>query len=328
MKKPIVFMFSGQGSQYYHMGKELFHNHPVFRKWMLHMDDISQRLIGRSVIQEIYHEQRRKEEKFVRTLITHPAIFMLEYALSQVLLESGIKPDYVLGTSLGEFTAIAVSECMRVEDVLACIIKQAEAIESLCKNSGMLAILGNISVYHENQMLFKHIELASMNYHSHFVVSGENERLTEVIRYLAENNILYQSLPVSYGFHSSCMDPAEETYKTFLRAKSFRKPVIPTISSLFGAQLVEIPNHYLWEAVRSPIQFQEALLGLERRSACTYLDLGPAGTLANFTKYNLPKDSMSQCYSIVTPFGQDMKNVMKIESLLKVADFKMMNGVN
>ncbi|UJF34767.1 acyltransferase domain-containing protein [Paenibacillus hexagrammi] len=317
MKKPIVFMFSGQGSQYYQMGKDLFHNHPVFRNWMLHMDDIVQRLIGRSVLHEIYNEQRRKEEKFDRTLFTHPAIFMVEYALSQVLIESGIRPDYVLGTSLGEFTAIAVSECMSVEDVMECVIKQAEVIESHCQKSGMLAILDSVDVYHEDQLMFKHIELASVNYHSHFVVSGENERLAEVVQWLAEKNILYQLLPVSYGFHSSCMDPAEEQYRSFLRSMSFNKPVIPVISSLFGAQLLEVPNSYLWEIVRSPIQFQEALLGLEKRSGCIYLDVGPAGTLANFTKYNLAKDSVSSFYPIVTPFGQDMKHVMKIESLLR-----------
>ncbi|MBY9085626.1 acyltransferase domain-containing protein, partial [Paenibacillus sp. HN-1] len=155
MNKPIVFMFSGQGSQYYQMGKELFDNDPIFQKWMIKMDDIVQRNIGRSVINEIYHDHGRKENKFDRTLFTHPAIFILEYALSQVLIEGGIKPDYVLGTSLGEFTALAVSESMEVEDVIECLIKQAEMIESNCKQSGMLAILDHISLYDENPLLFQ-----------------------------------------------------------------------------------------------------------------------------------------------------------------------------
>jgi len=90
-------MFSGQGSQYYQMGKELFILHSTFRKWMLKMDDFVQAQIGTSIIDKIYNEKRGREEQFVRTLWIHPTIFMVEYALTQVLLEEGIKPDYVWG---------------------------------------------------------------------------------------------------------------------------------------------------------------------------------------------------------------------------------------
>ncbi len=103
MNEPLVFMFSGQGSQYYHMGKELFKENTVFRQSMLEMDAIAARRIGTSIVEEIYHPGKRVSDPFDSILFSHPAIFMIEYSLYKVLEDRGIYPDYVLGSSLGEF---------------------------------------------------------------------------------------------------------------------------------------------------------------------------------------------------------------------------------
>src|SRR5688572_9620134 len=115
MTKPIVFMFSGQGSHYYQMGRELFEQQPIFRHWMQLADSIYQELTGLSIIHELYENGHKKSEPFVRTLLTHPAIFSIEYALGQIILEQGIIPDYVLGTSLGEFAAAVFAGVMTFE---------------------------------------------------------------------------------------------------------------------------------------------------------------------------------------------------------------------
>ena len=326
MCKAIVFLFSGQGSQYYHMGKQLFNQHLVFHRWMLKMDDIVQQIIGKSIIAEMYDGKKQKYENFNRTLFTHPAIFMVEYSLVQVLLASGIKPDYVLGTSLGEFTAAAVSGIMKVEDILECLLKQAESFESLCENSGMLAIIDSPNLYHENLPVFKGSELASINYCSHFVVSGNNDKLKQIINFLKQKDVTYQLLPVSFGFHSSYIDAAGKMNTDFLKTKFFKKPAMPYISGLYGNQLNEISDTYFWDVVRKPVQFQKAVQKLEENQECTYLDLGPSGTLANFTKYNLSKDSISQCYPIITPFNQDLKNLKIIEGLCKNRFFEIQEG--
>ncbi|MEL7145697.1 MAG: acyltransferase domain-containing protein, partial [Bacteroidota bacterium] len=98
-----VFMFSGQGSQYYHMGSKLYDANPVFRREMDRLDAIVKAESGRSVVAELYNEQHKFSVPFLSLPLTHPAIFMVEYAMFKTLESEGITPDYVLGSSLGEF---------------------------------------------------------------------------------------------------------------------------------------------------------------------------------------------------------------------------------
>ena len=96
-----VFMFSGQGSQYFQMGRELFEKNETFRDWMIRLDDIPRHVSGKSVIEVLYSDVYGKGDRFDRTLLTHPAIFMVEYSLAETLVEAGVRPDMVLGVSLG-----------------------------------------------------------------------------------------------------------------------------------------------------------------------------------------------------------------------------------
>ena len=309
----LVFMFSGQGSQYYQMGKELFEYHPVFQNWMLDLDATAYDICGQSIIDHIYNENRKKSDLFDRTLYTHPAIFMVEYALARVLLEMGIEPDYVLGTSIGEFTSAALADVMTVEESLAALIKQAEILETHCNDGGMLAILHDPSLYHETPYIYENSELASVNFHSHFVISGQIDRLKSIAQCLKEHCISYQLLPVSQAFHSSLIDPAAEIYTEYLNQKSYKPPQIHFISCTYATVLTKINTGYFWEVVRKPIEFQKTLRELEKSGNYIYLDLGPSGTLANFVKYNLPENSGSQSLAILSPFGQDLNNLRRVE---------------
>ena len=91
MSARTVFMFSGQGSQYFQMGKPLFEGNAVFRHWMIRLDGLAREISGKSVIDAIYSSG--KAEVFDRTLLTHPAIFMIEYSLARCLMHEGVKPD-------------------------------------------------------------------------------------------------------------------------------------------------------------------------------------------------------------------------------------------
>ena len=97
-----VFLFSGQGSQYFRMGEHLYQNDERFRTHMDQLDRIPKKLIKRSVIDILYNENHKKSEEFKRTLHTHPAIFMVEYCLARTLMDYGILPDILIGASLGE----------------------------------------------------------------------------------------------------------------------------------------------------------------------------------------------------------------------------------
>ncbi len=315
MEKPVVFMFSGQGSQYYQMGKDLFDQNPVFRKWMLRLDEKVYSLIGESVLAQLYDDTKRRDDIFDRTLYTHPAIFMVEYALAQALMESGIKPDYCLGSSLGEFVAAAVAGIMPVEELLQLVVEQATLYETYCQKGSMLAILHNPDLYDQEPLLHRNSELVAVNFHSHFVIAGSSHQLQRMEDYVKGKGIICQRLPVSYAFHSSYIDPAEPHYREVLKQKSFGIPQIPFVSCVHGEIMKELPGDYFWQVVRKPMQLPKAVQELEKQQSYVYLDLGPAGNLSNFTKRNLRQDSQSECYSIITPFKKDGENVERIKQL-------------
>ncbi|MCY8866368.1 acyltransferase domain-containing protein [Bacillus spizizenii] len=317
MNEPLVFMFSGQGSQYYHMGKELFKENIVFRQSMHEMDAMAARRIGTSIVEEIYHPAKRVSDPFDSILFSHPAIFMVEYSLYKVLEDRGIYPDYVLGSSLGEFASAAVSGVSDAENILDCILEQAIVIQKSCDKGKMLAILDKPQLLNDHPQLFGNSELISINYDSHFVISGEEENIKHIMGDLKEKQILCQLLPVSYAFHSSLIDPAESAYAEFLKSISFKNPSIPVVSSLTGSCLHEMDKHFFWNAVREPMRFREAIRYLESQHTCRYIDLGPSGTLAAFVKQLIPGDSANRCCSIMTPFHQELKNLNTVECFRK-----------
>jgi trans-AT polyketide synthase/acyltransferase/oxidoreductase domain-containing protein len=149
MNKPVIFMFSGQGSHYFKMGFEMFEQHQTFKKWMLDLNEIASDMLGESVLDKLYDKTKSKSNLFDQTLYSHPAIFMVEYALAQVLLEDGIEPDYVLGTSMGEFASAAVAGGMKVEEALEALVKQAQVLETHCQKGGMTAIVHNTTLFNE-----------------------------------------------------------------------------------------------------------------------------------------------------------------------------------
>ncbi len=317
MNKPVVFMFSGQGSCYFKMGLEMFEQHPTFRKWMLDLNEIASDTLGESVLDKLYDKTKSKNDLFDQTLYTHPAIFMAEYALAQVLLEDGIKPDYVLGTSMGEFASVAAAGVMPVDKALEAVVKQAQVLESHCQKGGMTAVVHNTALFNETPLLFNNSELASINFHSHFVVSGKPESLKRIGNFLQEKHIAYQHLPVSIGFHSALIEPAASVYADFLSLQTWQQPKILLISCVYADVINSLGRNYLWEVIRKPIAFQQTVQRLEEKQAYLYLDLGPSGTLANFVKYNLNKHSQSKSFPILTPFGQSLSNLEKVKGLFQ-----------
>lgn len=308
--KPVIFMFSGQGSQYYQMGKILFKQNKLFQEEMLKADNICQDLIGTSVIEHLYAEHHSISQPFSRTLFTHPAILMTEYALAQVLLAKGITPTAVLGTSLGEFAASVLAGIMTFETAMVAVITQAQMIEDNCQHGGMLAVLGcPITFYYENQVLYQNCELASVNFDSSFTVSGTTKNLRAIEQILAIKDISYQNLAVSHAFHSSLIDPIASNYLNFLGRQTMKAPVLPFISATnYVNPWTNINSKHYWDAIRLPIKFQNTIQWLEEKNNYYYLDIGPSGTLATFVKYILSANpsSTSKPFSILTPFNQNV----------------------
>ena len=301
-----VFMFSGQGSQHFQMAKELFAVNERFRETLIRMDRVAQPLVGQSVIEAIYSASR--SDPFDRTLLTHPAIFMVEYSLSQCLIHGGVTPDLTLGASLGSFAAATLAGCMDPEEALTAVIRHAMALEASCKPGGMLAVLADPALFQE-EFMREHSELAAINFSKHFVVSATPVGLDKIEAVLRRREITHQRLPVSFAFHSRWIEEARLPLESCVSSVRMTQGQLPLLGCHDLVTRTELSADFFWGAVRQPIRFREAIAQLEREGSHRYIDVGPSGTLATFLKYGLPAGSASTAHAILTPWGQDQKNL-------------------
>ncbi|WP_229518655.1 acyltransferase domain-containing protein [Massilia sp. PAMC28688] len=302
-----VFMFSGQGSQYYQMGKALFDQQPVFRRHMEQLDTCVHALCGHSVLATLYAPGNQMGSAFDRTLLSHPAIIMVEYALARTLIEAGIEPDVVLGASLGSYTAAAVAGALPVSEALALAVAHARSLEQCSAPGGMIAILDDPQLMQED-FLRLHASCGGVNFASHFVVSAPAAQCLQIEAELRARDIAHQRIPVSFAFHSDGIDNARASFEVRTEGIRAGRARLPIMCCEQARLLTELPPGYFWDVTRQPIRFPDAIAALERAGHYRYLDVGPAGTLAVFLKYLLAPGSASTCHTILTPYGRDTAN--------------------
>lgn len=313
---PVVFMFSGQGAQYHHMGRELLEREPVFRDWMERANERLRVRHGVDVLAFLYDPAKSRSTPFEELLYSHPAIFMLEYALAQVLLARGRRPDCVLGSSLGEFAAAAVSGVLGFEEALDAVMQHARIVRAYCPEGGMTAVLADESLFGAERALHGGCELAASNFPGNFVIAGAKQPLRAAEAFLREHGIRFQQLPVPYAFHSSLVDPAAPPFLEYLQRLPLRPPALPFISCAQAGFLERMPPGHFWRVGREPIHLHQTLEALGRDGPLAFVDLGPSGTLAACVKYGLPPGSGSTFVAAMTPFGNDLRTLAAVEASL------------
>ena len=308
-KSAIVFMFSGQGSQYYSMAKELFFSDAIFERTMKDLDHICLEENGCSVVDHIYSNSRNGGEAFSDTIYSHSAIYMVEISLAKTLIARGVKPNYVLGASMGNFAAATIAGCIAEEDAMRAVIKQGQYLKN-CPPGTMYAILDDIEFYYDNKRLLEITELAGTNFNGHFVISMLSENEGEVKSLLKGRQ--YLKLPVSNAFHSRWIDDIAESYQKYLRDIEIYPAKIPMFCSMSNSIIASITDRYFWDVVRRPILFDELVSFIEQHKKFDYVDCGPSATLATFLKYAKPSSSKSVEHRIITPYNDELHQINKM----------------
>lgn len=313
MRKKI-WMFSGQGSQYYQMGMELYRAHPGFKAWMQKCNDHIQDLIGSDLCAEIYRVRENDHLPFSRTLHTHLALLAIQYSLAQTLLDEGMQPDLLLGYSAGEIVARVIAGMLTLEDALLILHQHAKLSEEKTAAGSMVAVLAPVSIFHQNSSFFQNLSVAAINFNGHFVISGGDAELAAAKIGMRSHHIIFQELPISHAFHSPLMDPIAAEMKSFLLPVKSQKPSHPVISCTSVSSNNEtVPD--LWDVTRQPVLFAETISKIEKDGSFDYIDLGPSGTLATFVKYNLKPPSNSRFHDILNPFGKNLQNLERIRQI-------------
>jgi bacillaene synthase trans-acting acyltransferase len=318
--RKIVWLFSGQGSQYYNMGRGLYESDPVFRDTMDRCEEAQVSQSRESLLRELFRtDAGDRFADFTELRHTHPALFAVQYSLAQSLLRRGMKPDLLLGYSLGEVVAAAVGGALSLEEALASLAAQARLFTAMPGTGAMLAVLDSPTIWDPRDPLYADTWVAARNAPQHFVLSGPAAAVDRIQKHLREREILHHRLPVTIAFHCPLIEPVERAFREHLETLKLRELTCPLVSAAYVTQLTQLPPAFFWEVVRRPVRFQDAVAWLEGRGGATYIDLGPFGTLASFLKYGLDRATPSRVLSIMTPFHRADDTARRIEAVMREA---------
>jgi bacillaene synthase trans-acting acyltransferase len=213
---------------------------------------------------------------------------------------------------MGIYAAAAIAAALDPHEALESIIKVAAIYEARCLKGGMIAILGSAKLHSDLSVLRENSEIAAVNFDSHFVISTIDRHLPEIFTALDRQSVAFQKVAVSYPFHSHWIDAARDAALAILGELHYSQPRIPLICCAGSGVLNAIAPESIWTALRRPIEFTRTIAKLEQSGPGEYIDVGPAGTLATFLKYVLPSTSSSRSFSILSPFGTDLKNYARL----------------
>jgi len=284
-QSPLAFVFPGQGSQYVGMGRRLAENFPSAAKIFSTADE----LLGFSISKLCFEGP---EEELRRTANAQPALLTCSIAILQVLQEKGIRPGFLAGHSLGEFSAWAAAGALSFADALQLVLRRGELMEqtALSRPGGMLAVLGMrppdlkqlIGSVREGVLV-----IANLNCPGQIVVSGEESalrKLREVV--LQHEGARAIPLRVSGAFHSPLMEPAAKAFRQEVmkvRIAPARLPVICNVSANPLRDPKEIREAIVAQ-MTSPVLWEGCVEKLARLGATAFLEAGPGEVLCGLIK--------------------------------------------
>lgn len=282
----VAFIFSGQGSQYIGMGKELYESIPTCRE----VYDNANEVLGFNLKDLIFNGE--KEELDI-TENTQPAILTTSIAILQAIKEKGINPEIVAGLSLGEYSALVASESLSFESAVALVKKRGRFMQEAVPQGigSMAAVIGLdedkikkvLKVASEKGI----VEIANYNTNNQIVIGGEKEAVdlaSDLLKECGARRVI--PLKVSGPFHTSLLEEASIKLEKELENVNFNNPKVKVITNV-TADFIEDKNEIkelLRKQVKSSVKWSETIEKMIDEGIDTFIEIGPLKTLSSFVR--------------------------------------------
>ncbi|WP_436775326.1 type I polyketide synthase [Yinghuangia sp. YIM S09857] len=279
---PVVFAFSGQGSQRIRMGREL---HDASRDFAAAWDDVCEALdehLDRPLRDIVYADPGSSDAALLdETVYTQTGLFALQVALYRLLAARGVRPDYLVGHSIGELTAAHVAGVLTLPDAAALVAARGRLMQELTTDGAMFVVRATEDEVRVAGGLGPNVSIAAVNGPASLVLSGEVEAVAALAAEWRGRGRLIKRLKVNRAFHSPLMDPMLGEFERVAERLSYTAPTVPIVSNVTGRRAsageLAMPSHWV-RHVRQTVRFAEGVAWLRGQGAGAYVELGPGRT--------------------------------------------------
>lgn len=278
----IAFMFPGQGAQYVDMGRELYETETIFRKQVDYCCEFLKSYLRLDLRTLLYPHQQTETatQQLQQTHITQSVVFVVEYALAQLWMAWGIRPNAMIGHSIGEYVAACIAGVFSLEDALILVANRGQLMQQLPSGTMMAVSLPEQKI---QPMLGEKLSLAAINAPDMCVVSGLEEAVDDLQKRLTEQGVDCRRLHTSHAFHSQMMDSILLPFQEQISKISLNSPKIPFVSNLTGTWITPAQatdSKYWVKHLRQTVRFSEGIAELLQLPKRILLEVGPGRTLS------------------------------------------------
>ena len=293
---PVAFLFPGQGAQRPGMAGDLYRSEPAFRREIDRCADLLRPGLGIDLRAALVDGGGAGDE-MDRTALAQPALFVVEYALARLWMDWGIRPEAMIGHSIGELVAACLAGVLTLEDALRAVAGRGRLMQSLPPGAMLgLRCAPDDALPH----LRDGLSIAALNGPRACTVSGPPIEIAALEGRLLAAGIAHRRLRVSHAFHSAMVEPAVQEFEALMRTLSLRAPSVPFLSNVTGTWITEAEATdpaYWGRHLRAPVRFGDGIAELLRRPGLVLLEVGPGRALARLVRQQQAGDEPQRAWS-------------------------------